>query len=94
MNWPQEEDKEEDKEEEKEEEEVIKRAGGELSMLEASSVRARHGEKETTSFVVVAAAAAVRPRERAAERFAHRYVSGLINFTTAFNANTNFFLLI
>lgn len=54
-------------------------------MLEASSLRARHGEKETTSFVVAAAADAVRPRERAAERSAHRYVSGSINFTTAFS---------
>lgn len=61
-------------------------------MLEASSLRARHGEKETTSFVVAAAADAgdVRPRERAAERSAHRYVARLINFATAFNANSNF----
>lgn len=45
-------------------------------MLEASSVRARHGEKEATCSVVDAAGAdAVRPRERAAERSAHWYVA-------------------
>lgn len=61
-------------------------------MLEASSVRARHGEKEATCSVVDAAGAdAVRPRERAAERSAHWYVARPINFAPAFSANFSWY---